>query len=64
MDWGRTEQALIWNIDQKEARGPTLYRVSCVSFGGLMGRETGGFSTAFCASTANERKGYGSGDPW
>jgi len=32
---------LIWNRDQKEARGPTLYRVSCVFSVVLMGRETG-----------------------
>jgi hypothetical protein len=32
---------LIWNRDQKEARGPTLHRVYCVSSVVLMGRETG-----------------------
>jgi hypothetical protein len=32
---------LIWNIEEKEARGPTLHRVYCVSSVVLMGRETG-----------------------
>jgi hypothetical protein len=32
---------LIWNRDQKEARGPTLYTVSRVLSVVLMGRETG-----------------------
>jgi hypothetical protein len=31
---------LIWNREEKEARGPTLYRVSCVFSVVLMGRET------------------------
>jgi hypothetical protein len=32
---------LIWNREEKEARGPTLHRVYCVSSVVLMGRETG-----------------------
>jgi hypothetical protein len=32
---------LIWNREEKEARGPTLHRVYCVSSIVLMGRETG-----------------------
>jgi hypothetical protein len=31
---------LIWNREEKEARGPTLHRVYCVSSVVLMGRET------------------------
>jgi hypothetical protein len=32
---------LIWNREEKEARGPTLHRVYCVFSVVLMGRETG-----------------------
>jgi hypothetical protein len=32
--------SLIWNREEKEARGPTLHRVYCVSSVVLMGRET------------------------
>jgi hypothetical protein len=32
---------LIWNIEEKEVRGPTLHRVYCVSSVVLMARETG-----------------------
>jgi hypothetical protein len=32
---------LIWRIEEKEARGPTLHRVFCVSSVVLMERETG-----------------------
>jgi hypothetical protein len=31
---------LIWNREEKDARGPTLHRVYCVSSVVLMGRET------------------------
>jgi hypothetical protein len=32
---------LMWNREEKEARGPTLHHVSCVLSVVLMGRETG-----------------------
>jgi hypothetical protein len=32
---------LIWNREEKEAKGPTLHRVSCVSSVVLLGRDTG-----------------------
>jgi hypothetical protein len=54
---------LIWNREEKEARGPTLYIVSRV----LLCRASGKgdeFSTASCASTADGREGGGSSDPW
>jgi hypothetical protein len=54
---------LIWNREEKEARGPTLYIVSRV----LLCRASGkgdGFSTASRASTADGRERDGSGDPW
>ena len=54
---------LIWNGDQKEARGPTLYHVSCV-FPLSCLWEGDGFSTSSYTSTADEREGSGSGDPW
>jgi hypothetical protein len=54
---------LIWNGDQKEARGPTLYPVSRVLLCRAYGKGDG-FSTSSCASTADGRDGSGSGDPW
>jgi hypothetical protein len=32
---------LIWNREEKEAKGPTLHRVSCVSSVVLLGTDTG-----------------------
>jgi hypothetical protein len=54
---------LIWNREEKEARGPTLYHVSRV----LLCRASGkgdGFFIASRASTADGREESGSGDPW
>jgi hypothetical protein len=54
---------LIWNREEKEVRGPTLYHVSRV----LLYRASGKgdeFFIASRASTADGRKGSGSGDPW
>jgi hypothetical protein len=54
---------LIWNREQKEARGPTLHYVSRVFHCRTSGKGYGS-STTSCASTANGREGSGSGDPW
>jgi hypothetical protein len=54
---------LIWNREEKEARGPTLYPVSRVLLCHAYGKGDE-FSTSSCASTADGRDGSGSGDPW
>jgi hypothetical protein len=54
---------LIWNREEKEARGPTLYIVSRVLLCRASEKEDG-FSTAYRASTADGREEGGSGDPW
>jgi hypothetical protein len=54
---------LIWNTDQKEARGPTLYPVSRVFPLSCLweGRRV---LYIFLRPTADGREGSGSGDPW
>jgi hypothetical protein len=54
---------LIWKREEKEARGPNLYHVSCVFLCRAYVKGDGS-STTSRASTADRREGSGSGDPW
>jgi hypothetical protein len=49
--------------EEKEAKGPTLHRVSCVSSVVFMGRETGPLPL-LASLLLTGGKGSGSGDPW
>jgi hypothetical protein len=53
---------LVWNRDQKEVRGPTLYHVSRVCFLCRTYGKGDGFSTTSRVFTADGREGSGSGD--